>query len=74
MRATVVDKDCEDMKIFSVSQEQRDAQRVAVSWLRGVFGGNNSLNDVISSSTRYLCFIVLIFSLLLPCYIKEFAL
>lgn len=55
------------MEIFSfpvphsVSQEQRDAQRVAMSWLRGVFGVNNSLKDVVSSSARYLCFIVLLF-------------
>lgn len=59
----------------SVPQEPRDAQGVAVSWLGGALGGDDSLNAVVSSSTRRLCFIALLFfSLLLPCYIKGFVL
>lgn len=58
-----------------VPQEPRDAQGAAVSWLGGALGGDDNLNAVVSSSTRRLCFIALLFfSLLLPCYIKGFVL
>lgn len=82
MRARVVEggkltRAVKAWRVFSlpVPQEPRDAQGVAVSWLGGALGGDDNLNAVVSSSTRCLCFIALLFfSLLLPCYIKGFVL